>query len=179
MPPVLTFQSVLDATVSARAPFDTLYSRLPANGSAIVLFDRNHSAGASLLIRPASANLAQGILPAGPRRYAVTVVRDDESGRGVAETSADGAGGAGREALAANYSPELYSLSHVALPFPCSDPVYGSAPDGDGENYGVHLGTVAVRGERGSLVVGSDTLMRAMCNPFFDYMVERIDATVR
>ncbi len=177
MPPVLTFQSVLDATVSARAPFDTLYSRLPANGSAIVLFDRNRSAEAGLLIRPANANLAEVIVPSEPRKYAVTVVRDGEAGYGVAETLTAASNETGRETLGTGYPPELYSLSHVALPFPCSDPLYGSAPDA-GESPGVHLGTVAVRGERGALVVSNDTLMRATCNPFFDYLVERIDATI-
>ena len=33
----------------------------------------------------------------------------------------------------------------------------------------MHLGKVAVRGERGALVVSVDTLMRATSNPFFDF----------
>jgi hypothetical protein len=34
---------------------------------------------------------------------------------------------------------------------------------------------VAVRGERGALIVGAETLMRASANPFFEYMLERIE----
>jgi hypothetical protein len=35
-----------------------------------------------------------------------------------------------------------------------------------------------VRGERGALVVSSETLMRATWNPFFDYLLTRIDETM-
>ena len=42
----------------------------------------------------------------------------------------------------------------------------------------MHLGTVEARGERGSLVVSVDTLMRASSNPFFDYLLARIDAGI-
>ena len=47
------------------------------------------------------------------------------------------------------------------MPFPLDDALYGRVPRQD-ESYGVRLGTVAVRGERGSLVVGVETLMRAI-----------------
>ncbi len=36
-------------------------------------------------------------------------------------------------------------------------------------------GTVAVRGERGALVVSNETLMRATWNPFLDYLLARIE----
>ena len=44
MPPVLTFQSVVDFTVSTRAIISALYALLPANGSELVLFDINRAA---------------------------------------------------------------------------------------------------------------------------------------
>ena len=42
--PVLTFQSVIDFTVSTRAVVSALYALLPPNGSELVLFDVNRSA---------------------------------------------------------------------------------------------------------------------------------------
>ena len=39
LPPILTFQSVVDFTVSTRAIINALYANLPANGSELVLFD--------------------------------------------------------------------------------------------------------------------------------------------
>jgi len=53
----------------------------------------------------------------------------------------------------------VYSLSHVALPFPVTDGLYGTQPD-PAERFGVKLGTVAVRGERTVLIVSPDALMR-------------------
>ena len=53
-----------------------------------------------------------------------------------------------------------------------------AASRGANENFGVRLGMVAVRGERGALIVGAETLMRASSNPFFDYMLERIEADI-
>jgi hypothetical protein len=68
----------------------------------------------------------------------------------------------------------VYSLSHVALPFPLSDSLYGLTPD-ETENFGVHLGSLAPRGERGTLIVSLDALLRMSSNPFFSYMAQRIE----
>jgi hypothetical protein len=65
-------------------------------------------------------------------------------------------------------------LSHVALPFPTSDGLYGTHPDPD-EDFGVQLGAVAARGERGALIVSLDSLLRMSSNPFFPYLVGRIE----
>lgn len=51
LPPILTFQSVLDFTVSTSAVLTGLYDHLPANGSELVLFDINRSAKFGPLFR--------------------------------------------------------------------------------------------------------------------------------
>jgi hypothetical protein len=71
----------------------------------------------------------------------------------------------------------IFSLSHVAMPFPVDDPLYGITPD-ERENYGVRLGRVDPRGERGVLLVSVDDLMRLTSNPFFPYLEERLRAWV-
>lgn len=71
----------------------------------------------------------------------------------------------------------MFSLSHVALPFPVDDGLYGTQPSPD-EDFGVHLGTIAARGERGVLVVPMDELMRLSANPFYPYMIQRIEAQI-
>ena len=53
----------------------------------------------------------------------------------------------------------------------------GTQPD-PAEDFGVRLGTVAVRGERAVLIVSPDALMRMTSNPFFPWLIERIDATL-
>jgi alpha-beta hydrolase superfamily lysophospholipase len=177
LPPVLTFQSVLDSTVFVSAVVDTLYRRLPANGSELVFFERNHRADVGPLMRPAQVDVLSKLLPGMPRSFAVTVVGNapGNSAEDEARTVAAGATDAQARVLAQHYPRDLYSLSHVALPFPPQDALYGSEPTAN-ENFGVHLGTVAARGERGTLIVSVDTLMRASSNPFFDYMMERIEA---
>ena len=67
----------------------------------------------------------------------------------------------------------VYSLSHIALPFPVSDPVYGLAPD-ESESFGVRLGTLVLHGERGALEVSLDQLTRLGSNPFYPYLEQRI-----
>jgi hypothetical protein len=37
------------------------------------------------------------------------------------------------------------------------------------------LGTIAARGEVGALIVSLDTLLRMSSNPFFPYMIARIE----
>jgi hypothetical protein len=47
-------------------------------------------------------------------------------------------------------------------------------PD-DSEDFGVQLGTLAIRGERGLLIVSQDSLTRIASNPFFPYLLERVE----
>ncbi|VTR42751.1 Uncharacterised protein [Serratia fonticola] len=49
--------------------------------------------------------------------------------------------------LGITYLPDIFSLSHVALPFPLSDSLYGRYPEPRNQ-YGISLGTFAARGER-------------------------------
>jgi hypothetical protein len=71
------------------------------------------------------------------------------------------------------YPKGVFSLSHVALPFPIDDPVYGLEPNGD-ETYGIEIGRLAGRGERDALIVGLDFFLRMQSNPFFPYLLARI-----
>jgi hypothetical protein len=69
----------------------------------------------------------------------------------------------------------VYSLSHVALPFPADDPLYGNRPSGLPV---LQLGAVAVRGERNTLAISQDSIDRLTWNPFYDEMARRITATI-
>ena len=65
-------------------------------------------------------------------------------------------------------------MSHIAVPFPPHDGLYGSHPDPD-DDFGISLGTIATRGETGMLVVGLDTLLRNSSNPFYGAMAAKIE----
>ena len=66
----------------------------------------------------------------------------------------------------------VFSLSHVAIPFPASDPLYG---DGSGEpSPGVRLGDLAARGERGVLRISPGDMLRIRWNPFYPFLERRV-----
>ena len=177
LPPVLAFQSVVDATVSTPALLSALYARLPANGSELVLFDLNRDARLASLVAPAAAGLLDRILPPAPRPWRATIIANaaPDSLDAVARTTEPGATAETVRPLGLAWPGEVYSLSHVALPFPVTDGLYGLAPD-PADRFGIRLGAVAPRGERGVLVVGLDLLMRIASNPFHPFMAERIAA---
>jgi alpha-beta hydrolase superfamily lysophospholipase len=119
LPPVLTFQSVLDSTVSTSAVVQSLYANLPANGSELVLFDINRRAGVGPIIKPAQANALSTMLAAPPRNFTLTVVGNaaDDPANDEARTVAASSNDAQAVSLGPVYPKDLYSLSHIALPF--------------------------------------------------------------
>ena len=181
MPPVLTFQSVVDFTVSTAAVIDALHARLPEGRSELVLFDANRSAKFGPLLRADPETVLNRLLPPAPRPFTTTIVTNISPDHLEVLTRATEAGSTEEvvsEPLGLAYPPDVFSLSHVALPFPVTDSLYGIRPDPEGE-FGVSLGALATRGERGILIVSVDSLLRMASNPFFPYMAERIEETIR
>ncbi len=174
LPPTLTFHSVLDFTVSTRAVVQALYAVLPEGGHELVLFDINRHAKLGPLLSNAAETAVERLLPTPPRRFRTVVIGNEA---GAAEVSARIVeAGATEETvipLGIPYPADTFSLSHVALPFPPTDGLYGSDPD-PADDFGIRLGAVAPRGERGALIVGLDTLLRRSSNPFFPYLIERV-----
>lgn len=178
-PPVLTFQSVLDSTVSTRAVVNAFYRYLPDNGSELVMFDVNQAANLRALFRPALYSAVNNLLPPAPRRYASTVITNASptTYQTVARiTAADQTKEIVRSMHEA-WPQDTYSLSHIAVPFPLSDSLYGREPT-EKNRYGISFGTISLRGETASLIVGLDTLMRNTSNPFFDYMMLQIKGRI-
>ncbi|MCW2242731.1 alpha/beta hydrolase [Azospirillum canadense] len=179
--PILTFQSVMDFTVSTRAILSGLYAHLPAahspeNASELVLFDVNRNTKFGPLLSSASDSMLARVLPDPPRRFRTTVITNADADRSdvVERVTEAGADTEQVNPLGLAYPFDVYSLSHVALPFPTSDSLYGLQPD-PAEDFGIHLGAVAARGERGALIVSMDSLLRMSSNPFFPYLLRRIE----
>ena len=179
LPPILTFQSAVDSTVSAPAVVTALYAKLPANGSELVLFDVNRDARVNPLLGAGADVAIDRMVPAAPRSYGTTFIVNDSTDveQVVARVTPALATQEHSEALGLVYPRELYSLSHVALPFPVTDALYGMQPSPD-ETFGVQLGTLTPRGETGVLLVDLETVIRASSNPFFPYMLRRIDEEI-
>ena len=69
LPPVLAFQSVVDATVSTDAVVHALFDQLADNGSELVLFDINRLSGLEPFIRPDTARVLSRLTDRSPRKY--------------------------------------------------------------------------------------------------------------
>ncbi len=173
LPPILAFQSLADATVITPALTERLYDRLSAGGSELVLFDLNRRDYLRPLLSPAQdAWLAQRFQ--GPaKRYTLSLITNAGAATEnvVVRSRAAGTGQVSARPLNLAWPKDIYSLSHVALPFPPTDPLYGIAPE-PREIYS--LGALAPRGERGVLTLPVEGLMRMSCNPFFPYMEARV-----
>ncbi|WP_421989068.1 alpha/beta hydrolase [Roseococcus sp.] len=177
--PVLTFQSVMDFTVSTRAVISSLYEQLPANGSELVLFDRNRNTKLGPLLRPAFDTVLARMVPAAPRNWRLTFITNasEDEAEVVERTTAAGATEEVTRRLGLLYPRDVYSLSHVALPFPPEDSLYGNQPGPEPE-FGVSLGGLAAHGEVGVLILAMDSLARISWNPFYSYLMERIEAVI-
>ena len=171
-PPTLVFQSVTDATVEPSAAVTRVLDRLAANGSALVLYDINRHSDAAPLYAPNVGGWIQERL-ANPTNYSVTLItnRSPESNQVDAITRPPGASETVRQGLGLAWPSNVFALSHVSIPFPPDDPVYGAS----GKNGELlHIGGIELRGETGVLAIPASLLSRLRHNPFYAYQAERI-----
>lgn len=175
VPPVLAFQSVVDDTVTADGVMTRLFDKLAANGSELVLFDVNHNRIMDPILRTTATGLPRKALQTSSRSYTLTVVGtvSGDDATVVARSRLPDTDALQVQPTGLNYPSDVYSLSHIALPFPADDPLYGNVPSG---RRVIQFGTIAVRGERNTLVVSQDSLNRLSYNPFYRYMAVRIVA---
>jgi len=173
MPPILSFSSVIDATVEAPAVVTQLFNRLPAGGHELVLFDFNRQAGVEPLLNWNPDPMIDAVRSATPRHYGLTLVtnRDRQSLAAMAVHWPSERQTATRTPLGLSWPREVYSLSHVALPFAPDDPIYGGFPAGPGP--GIQLGNLAWRGERGALQISASSQLRLRWNPFYAWLEDR------
>ena len=179
LPQILTFQSVVDATVNIHALINVLYGQLTANGSELVLFDINRAAEFGPLLRASAEGLLAQLMPPALRNYRSTIVSNVSplTAEVAARVTEAGSLDSETRALRLYYPENTYSMSHLSLPFPVKDSLYGENPNPD-ENFGIHLGRLAWHGEENVLVVPPGSLLRITSNPFFPYLLERIDQTI-
>ncbi len=173
-PPVLAFQSVVDATVSTPALVSVLFDALPDRGHELVLFDINRLREAEPIFATDPTPGLQRLKENRGLTFRLSVM-ENENGEGRVVVEWSRAAG-GSEAVLAKGGLEwpkgIYSLSHVALPFPETDAVYGG--ETAEKSPGVQIGNTLVRGERGVLQIPASTMLRLRWNPFYGYMEGRI-----
>ena len=176
LPRILAFQSVADDTVSAPAVVNALFQRLVPEGHELVLFDINRQVDVAAFYLSGAPEVKEHLLqgPALPFELTILTNSSTESTNVDAVHRKAGTGELASESTGMKWPTGVFSLSHVALPFPPEDPVYGAIPPK--KNTFIYLGKPALLGERGLLAVSPGNLMRLRFNPFFDYLQARTEA---
>lgn len=171
-PRVLSFQSVLDSTIPADAVVSGLLDRLQGTPAEAVYFDINRNSSLLPLLVDSGRPLLQALTERERLDFDLTVVgnSDDTSERVSIRTRRSGQSQWQESATDMRWPRGVYSLSHVALPFDASDPVYGVAGEGDP----LRIGDLWFRGERGGLAIPLGLLTRQRYNPFFSYLEQRV-----
>jgi hypothetical protein len=178
MPPILAFVSLVDSTVETWDTVDKLFAYLPENGSELVLYDLNRAQIVRSFLKRNYDKQVSALFANSRRPYRLTLVTNagPDTEKVVAKTAAPRSGDrAVEEPLGLPWPPQIFSLSHLAVPFAFDDPLFGIEPDLS-VDYGIRLGRLTPRGEKGVLQVPIDQFMRINCNPFFPYQLERIQA---
>ncbi|MEE8310616.1 MAG: alpha/beta hydrolase [Candidatus Binatia bacterium] len=181
-PPVLAFGSAVDATVPPTSVLE-LEQVIGPNGSEIVLFDINRMTEAADFIRSGSKSLGYlpALLAADDLSYDLTIVTNtsNTTQETVARTKPAGSDEWKSKPLPTPWPRQVFSLSHVAVPFRPDDPVYGAVADDEPVRPYPPIGSLVARGEKGILGIPMDLAMRLRHNPFFGYVEERITQTLR
>ena len=177
-PAILAFQSLADATVNIKDTGMMLFRKLPAGEHEAVVFDVNRFDRLRPFIDDSVGGLiTEADLKSSLPPYRLTVISN--SGKDSMEVSAyrlePGAAGAKVEPVGLSWPTGIFSLSHVAVPFPLDDPICGIEPS----EGALHLGNLALRGERNAIVIPMQNLLRLRCNPFFTYMAGRMREAVK
>jgi alpha-beta hydrolase superfamily lysophospholipase len=175
--PVVAWQSVVDSTVGSRGVVEQVFARLHDPAHRLVIFDMNRSSALRSVARPAARDLIESLLAA-PRGYTLDVVTNGQGSDArvaVHRVRADGSRTARETTLA--WPADLVSLSHVALPFPADDPVYGFVR-GSGHDGLSSIGSWLLRGENGAITLSLGSLTRLRSNPFWALIDEDVAGLV-
>ena len=189
MPPILAFQSIVDATVTAPDLVHNLFERLPGISSdrsdetqgqhELVLFDINRHSEIQPLMKANPTAWVEPMLERESHEFMLTLMSNMDVGdQQIAATSrSPGSSTVEKCDTGLSWPRDVYSLSHVALPFPSDDPVYGG--EDAGPSPGIDLGQLALRGERNILQLPAAEMLRLRYNPFYSYQQQRMLAFMR
>jgi alpha-beta hydrolase superfamily lysophospholipase len=173
LPPILAFQSVLDATVSAPALVQELFEKLPDAGHELVVFDIKRIAIVEQMLKSDPKKNIDSIINNPGNRFTFSLVTNDNenSSQVSVRTRKPGQADITKTDLDLAWPSDIFSLGHIALPFPAQDPLYGSGEQQD--NSELPLGNFAIRGEKGMLRVPASAMLRVHWNPFYPYLEQR------
>ncbi|MBB1268034.1 carboxylesterase [Shewanella sp. SR44-3] len=208
---ILSFQSVVDDTVSSQEVLTELYQQLglsqvepskPTLNMAVfeipvkdvpsqahhelVLFDvnRNPQYRQWLALPLDELMFTQGNVPNSSQAdFTLTLIENNPNAQdkiqarvmrqGTAESLLKSKTEPLIESIALQWPKGVYSLSHIALPYPESDELYGRSPSGKQDK--IHIGGNIHSGERGVIALSASDMLRQKWNPFYPYVLQRVD----
>ena len=170
-PPTIAFQSLVDDTVNSQAALKFIQS-LPENHHELVIYDVNQNEILVELMNRQPPNLDAVIRKHAPYKFSVSLITNrNQFTQSVHALELEyGQTEPVYNELNLEWPAGVFSLSHIALPFPMDDQVYGSKTTENTYN----LGMIAPRGERGVLNLSPNYFLRLRHNPFYQYQYERI-----
>lgn len=173
-PQLIAFQSAIDATVSAPDLVSRLFDRLPAKGHELVVFDINRMMEVGHLLKRDPAVDLGRLLADPDHPFTLSLASNDTRPGGdptkvVVHRRVNGKS-LEVEDTGLGWPKETYSLSHIALPFSPTDPIYG---DGGPEKK-MTLGNLALRGEKGGIVIGGADMLRKRFNPLMPWVEKKV-----
>lgn len=174
-PPTLAFSSAIDATVSTRALVQDLFMKLPPNHHELIAVDLNRREGTEFLFKHDPKTAIDMLLDNKtlPFDFGIVSNRNTTTTDVVLRLNTRGNPSVTEQVLGLSWPKGIYSLSHVAIPFPSGDPLYGG-PNAR-KSPGIALGNITLRGEKGAMKIPARDMLRQRWNPFYALMEKRTE----
>ena len=172
MPPVVTWQSVVDSTVGSVGVADRLYASLDGDGHRLVLFDVNREKQLASVQRPQAGALIERLRRAGAATCSRWSAMANPAATGSASVTWRPTARESVRDTGLAWPVNVVSLGHVAMPFPPDDPVYGFIR-GSGRAGIPSIGSWLLRGENGAFTISLGSLTRLRSNPFWSLIDSR------
>ena len=171
LPPMLAMQSVVDSTVEVSKLITVLFDQLESDCSELFLFDVNRVDQLSNLLNLSFEKSVGPRLQRTDRPYQLTVLTNTRTSSMQLSLKIHRRGEVTEQATELLWPPGIVSLSHIAVPIPLDDPIYGAVPQ---NASGLSLGTLAMRAEPSAILISSSIFVRSRNNPFYNFMEDRV-----
>jgi esterase/lipase len=172
MPPVLAMQSVVDSTVVVSKLITVLFDRLESELDELFLFDINRVDWLGNLLNRSFERTVVPKLKRTDLPFRLTVLKNAQADSPQVVLQTRKGESFSEQAVDMAWPDGVVSLSHIAVPFPPDDPIYGSH-DATGDS-GLSLGSLSMRAEPSALLIPSSLFVRCRHNPFYAFMEDRV-----
>ena len=172
-PRTMALMSLADATVSTQAVVTTLFDKLDNTGNELVVFDINRYEQIAIFLKYDPVIEYEALLKRSRLNFDLTFFTNVSPATRVLAVHRWSLADKQYEVTPTDMSwpRNIYSLSHVAMPFPSNDSLYGNEPE---DKTGLHIGLLETRGEKGVLSIQASDMLRLRYNPFYPVMEKKV-----